>query len=171
MNYDDNIRCAKWDKVSNMTNYLNEAAYRRWLRQYQIHLANYIERLNVLRLRMDDLPKTDESDERIEPIQAAIDEIDVHLDRIFARDFSEGAKPLMESEKFFENVKVLCNLIVNLFKRPDLFMSIYEIEKNRVMKEHREFKFKEKILAVQAMIESVEAEETTAETTTETIAA
>jgi hypothetical protein len=143
-----------------MTNYLNEAAYRRWLRQYQIHLANYMDRLNTLGFRIDDLPRDNENDEDLVAIQSALDMIDEHLERIVARDFSEGAEPLQGGEKFVENIKVLCNLIANIFKRPDPFLSIYQQEKDRVMKEHKIFKFKEKLLALLSMIELAEARET-----------
>ncbi len=143
-----------------MTNYLNEAAYRRWLRQYQIHLDNYIDRLTLLRFRIDDLPRSLDNDEDFLAIQLALDMIDEHVERIFARDFSPGMSPLTGSEKFVENLKVFCNLTVNLFKRPAPFLSIYQSEKDRVMKEHKSFKFKEKLLALKGMIDVAESRET-----------
>ncbi len=160
MNYDDNIPGRNEDKVSKMTNYLNEAAYRRWLRQYQIHLDNYIDRLTSLRLKIDDLSRTEDNEEDLLAIQLALEMIDEHLERIVARDFSVGMSPLTGPEKFVENLKVFCNLIVNLFKRPDLFASIYQQEKDRVMQEHKAFKFKEKLLALKGMIEMAETRET-----------
>lgn len=139
-------------RISNVINYFNEAAYKRWLRQYQINLAKYMDQLNGLRLRVDDLPECDE-------IGVAIDAVDVHLDKVMPRNFSEGFKPLEDSERFFENCKVFTGFIFGLFKSHNPFLSIYELEKKRVLKEHTLFKFKEKSFELKAMIELEEAKQ------------
>lgn len=149
-----------WQGFSKMTNYFNEAAYKRWLRQYQVNWDRYIENLNALRLRMDDLMSLDESSVAFTEMQAVMDEIDVHLDRVIPRDFSEGGEPLEGSEKFFENCKIICAFLWRLFKRPEPFQSIYQVEKDRILQEHRAFSFKVKLLELRNKIEIAEAKET-----------
>lgn len=141
-----------------MTNYFNEAAYKRWLRQYLVNLDRFIENLNILRVRMDDLPPNEEAWDALTGIHAMVDDIDVHLDEIIPRDFSVGEEPLTNAEKFVENLKIICIGICALFKRPEPFISIYQHEKDRIMKEHRTFQFKEKLRALKKMIEEAETE-------------
>lgn len=152
---------------SKMTNYFNEAAYKRWLRQYEVNLDRYMDSLNVLRFRMDDVASLEEPNLSLKEIQALMDDIDLHLDRVLPRDFSEGREPLEGAERFFENLKILCDLIFSLFRRREPFVSVYQVEKERVLQEHREFKFKEKLLELKNKIDVAEAEETveTIETT------
>ncbi|HEV2523527.1 MAG TPA: hypothetical protein VGU44_00145 [Gammaproteobacteria bacterium] len=138
-----------------MAEYLTEAAYQRWLRQYQTNLGSYINLLDDLRIRLDALPY----EEEVRQIENRVSEIDEHLEKVIPRNFSPNAKPLEGFEMFVENAKVLINLFYRVRGRDDHFKGIYELERNRVSAVYQEFQFKEKLKRVREMIEAVEVTE------------
>lgn len=133
-----------------MAEYFTEAAYMRWYRQYQISIGFYVDVLDDLRARIEELPYEDDQ------IQSLLDEIDQHIERAAPRNFYENGEPLVGFEKFLENMRVLVNLICHQLKKPDKFFGIYREEKSRVAKIHQEYKFKDKINQLKAMIEAAE---------------
>lgn len=137
-----------------MAEYLTEAAYQRWLRQYQTNLGSYINLLDDLRIRLDALPY----EEEVRQIESRVSEIDENLEKVIPRNFSPNAKPLQGFEMFVENIKVLINLFYRMRGREDHFKGIYELEKNRVLAVHHEFQFKEKLKRVREMIDPVAAQ-------------
>ncbi|HXH54857.1 MAG TPA: hypothetical protein VNK03_03835 [Gammaproteobacteria bacterium] len=137
-----------------MAEYLTEAAYQRWLRQYQTNLRFYTNVLDDLRIRLDALPY----EEEIHKIEDKVSEIDENLEKAIPRNFSANGKPLQGFEMFVENAKVLINLFYRVRGRADYFKGIYESEKNRVFAVHQEFQFKEKLKRVREMIEGMEKE-------------
>lgn len=126
-----------------MADYLTGAAYQRWYRQYNANLRAYIKQLDNLRLRAGELPL-----EEREATEQEIYTIDEHLEKAFARDFSPEGKPLETNEIFLENSKVLTNLFLQLLGKPARFVGIYKTEKDRVQQVHQEFKFKERLKAI-----------------------
>jgi hypothetical protein len=137
-----------------MAEYLTQAAYQRWLRQYQTNLGFYINLLDALRIQLDALSY----EEEVHKIENRISEIDENLEKVIPRNFAANVKPLQGFEMFVENLKVLINLFYRIRGRDDHFKGIYELEKNRVLAVHHEFQFKEKLKRVREMIEAVEAE-------------
>lgn len=138
-----------------MAEYLTEAAYQRWLRQFQTNLGFYINILDQLRIRVDALPY--EYEEEVQKIENIVNEIDEHLEKGVPRDFSSNRKPLAGFEMFLENIKVLINLFCRMRGKSDHFSGIYHAERNRVSTVYQEFNFKEKLKQVREMIEGVEA--------------
>ncbi len=133
--------------------YFNETAYKAWYRQYQVNLGNFINQLNAVRLRIDSLPEPGSRHK----LEHSINIIYEKFEKVIPRDFSEGAKPLDGPETFAENLKVLSNLILKIFNRPAPFIGIYKAEKDKVMKIHHEFHFKEKLNEVKNQLETLEA--------------
>lgn len=138
-----------------MAEYFTEAAYQRWLRQYQTNLGHYSDVLDNLRIRLDALPYEYEAE--VQNIENLVNEIDEHLDKANPRIFSANGKPIEGFEMFLENMKVLINLIYRMRGKSDHFSGIYFEEKERVAAVHQEFPFKEKLKQVREMIEAVEA--------------
>jgi hypothetical protein len=136
-----------------MAEYLTESAYGRWYKQYQLNIGRYLNMLNNLRVRVDPLL----DDLNILDIQNLISEIDDHLERAIPRNFSIEGKPVMGFEKFFENIKVLINLMSRALKKSDKFLGIYYEEKDRIMKIHQEYKFKDKLNELKEKIYEFEA--------------
>src|SRR6185437_5800426 len=93
-----------------MTEYLTEAVYQRWDRQYQTNMGYYFDLLDHLRIRLNALPYENE----MEDIEAIFDEIDKNLEKAVPRNFSENGKPLAGFEKFLENMKVFINLFLRM---------------------------------------------------------
>jgi hypothetical protein len=137
-----------------MAEYLTEAAYQRWLRQYQTNLGFYTNVLDGLRIRLDALPY----EEEVHKIEDRVSEIDENLEKAIPRNFSANDEPLQGFEMFVENAKVLINLFYRMCGRGDRFKGVYEWEKSRVFAVHQEFQFKEKLKRVREMIEDVERE-------------
>lgn len=135
INTEDNV------KSENPVEYLTEAAYTRWYRQYQININYYIDILHSLRVRVDPLI----FDLDIEEIQKLMNEIDEHLELARPRDFNNNGRPLQDIEKFSENTKVLINLFCRLLKKPDKYNGIYQEEKDRITKMHQQYNFKDKL--------------------------
>lgn len=123
-----------------MVEYLTEAAYQRWYRQYQASIIYYLNTLDQLRIRLDSLPL-----EEVEAIQKLLDQIDENFEKIIPRDFAVDGKPLKGFEKFLENIKVLINLIFRVKGKGDYYLGIYQEEKNNVLNAYQEFKFKDKL--------------------------
>lgn len=133
--------------------YLTEAAYKRWYRQYQINIAYYVDILDGLRIRIDTLLY----DQDIEEIQYLMNEIDEHLDLVVPRNFNLEGRPIQGLEKFSENVKVLINLVRRMLGKPDKFLGIYQQEKDRVLKVHQVYKFKDKLNELREKVAAAEA--------------
>ncbi len=138
-----------------MAEYFTEAAYQRWLRQYQTNLGHYSDVLDNLRIRLDALSYEYEAE--VQNIENLINEIDENLDKANPRIFSANGKPIEGFEMFLENTKVLINLIYRMRGKSDHFTGIYFDEKERVTAAHQEFPFKEKLKQVREMVEVVEA--------------
>lgn len=145
-----------------MAEYLTEAAYQRWFRQFQTNLGSYITMLDQLRIRVDALPY--EYEEEVQRIENIINEIDENLDNGIPRDFSSNGKPLAGFEMFLENTRVLINLFYRMRGKSDHFTGIYQAERNRVSAVYQEFNFKEKLKQVREMIEAVESKKVQAVT-------
>lgn len=143
-----------------MGSYLTESAYQRWYRQYQVNQEAYIEKLDALRIRVDNLPLDIEIEDSSIPnkqhIEEAISIIDEALEEAIPRDFSLAGNPISGEEKFSENCKVLVNLVRRACHKPNYFEGIYQEEKNRVQEIHKIFRFKEKIIQVRDMVEKAE---------------
>lgn len=150
-----------------MAEYLTEAAYQRWLRQYEKNLGSYINLLDDLRIQLDALFY----EEEVRQIENRVSEIDENLEKVIPRNFSPNAKPLQGFEMFVENIKVLINLFYRMRGGEDHFKGIYEFEKNRVLAVHHDFQFKEKLKRVSEMIKAVEAQsaQETAKAPTESV--
>lgn len=121
--------------------YFTETAYKRWYRQYQININYYIDILDSLRVRVDPLLY----DLDIIDIQQLINEIDEHLDMAIPRNFSSDGEPLQGLEKFSENSKVFINLFCRLLKKPDKYQGVYQEEKDKILKIHQQYNFKDKL--------------------------
>jgi hypothetical protein len=135
-----------------MTEYLTEAAYQRWLRQYQTNLGFYINLLDELRIRLDALPYEAE----VREIENIVNEIDENAEKAMPRNFSSKGKPLLGFEMLVENLKVMVNLFYRMRGHSDHFLGIYQAERSRVSAVHHEFQFKEKLKRAREMIEAVE---------------
>lgn len=135
-----------------MNGYYSHADYSRWYRQYNLNLRNFTLRLDALRLAMSTIPLNVLADSSIE---RQMDEIDKKIDDVIPRDFDSGANPLKPSELFFENCKVIYCAISDLIHIPCEVESIYEKEKNRVLKVHRQYKFRERYLFAKKTIEEL----------------
>jgi hypothetical protein len=133
--------------------YLTEAAYKRWYRQYQINIAYYVDILDGLRIRIDTLLY----DEDIEEIHYLMNEIDEHLDQVVPRNFNPEGQPIQGLEKFSENIKVMVNLVRRILGKHDKFLGIYQQEKNRVLKVHQVYKFKDKLNELREKVAAAEA--------------
>jgi hypothetical protein len=140
-----------------MTEYFNEAAYNRWARQYELNAANFVSRLNVLHLALDNLPQPlpEYALSIRENIEKEIDDIEEKLTEATPRNFTADTEPLTGWEKFSENFKVLVNLICKLIKKDGVFSGIYKTEKERVLKIHQTFQFKEKVEKVSKAVDDL----------------
>lgn len=134
-----------------MKDYYSHAAYNRWYRQYAFNLDNFTLKLDSLRSTVVNLPWQDVGRAVIEH---DIYEIDEKIEQIIPRNFeSEGA--LSTPEIFCENIKVVVNLFCTLCHLNFRFASIYQIEKNRITKEHEKYKFKEKLYSVREKLNRI----------------
>lgn len=136
-----------------MVTYLTETVYQRWYRQHQINLGYCIDLLNHLKERLDALPYSSE----VAELENKMSEIDNNLEKIRARNFA--SEPLHGPEKFFENSKVLANILMKALGQSKRFKGIYQNEKERVMKSHQEYKFKENLKEIRERIEAAELKE------------
>jgi len=134
-----------------MAEYLTEAAYMRWYRQYHLMLRYYIEVLDPLRIRVEALRYEAEGEE----IEKLMNEIEEKIEVALPRNFNTEA-PLAGFEKFSENIKVLANLVRRLFHKEVLFEGIYQAEKTRVLEIHQAYKFKTKLQTLNQWLETVE---------------
>ena len=137
-----------------MSGYLNHSEYLRWLRQYLVRLDQYLNRLDALRLKVATLPFVDELDKDF-------DEIDAALIKSIPRNFLSGSDPLKTSEVFVENIKIIINFFYKILGKAPRFVGIYQTEKDRVLKVHRNFDFEGKIEKLKQKIESLTGEEQT----------
>jgi hypothetical protein len=137
-----------------MAEYLTEAAYMRWYRQYIVNLGLFVDQFDLLRIRVDALFAEND----VEAIANLSNEIDSKFQEALPRNYSNGT-PLMGAEKFSENIKVLINLIRKLFRKPIHFLGAYQAEKDRVLKIQSDYKFNEKLKLLDELIEMVEAKQ------------
>jgi hypothetical protein len=137
-----------------MAQYLNQNAYMRWLRQYQLSLTAYIRQIVDLREVLDSLElSSDQAPELKQQIEASLDRIEAEIEEAIPRDFGVDAMPLQGEELFVENIKVFVNIGYNMLKKPIPFEGIYQAEKNRVQKIHENFKFKEALQQVRSLLQ------------------
>lgn len=144
-----------------MEHYLNQAEYTRWVRHYQMTMENYLRRLDTIHQRIDNASEEviQASPGTKERIEQALDTIEARIGEAIPRDFSPGGKPLEGSELFTENMKILANLIYKMLHKPIPCKGIYETERERVQQVHQVFKFKEKMVKLQAMVHAFIPEE------------
>ena len=119
-----------------MNSYLTAVAYQRWYRQYQVNQQAFIEQLDGLRIRVDNLPLDMGEEETVyskNNIEEAIAKIDEALEEAIPRDFSIVGKPISGEEKFSENFKVLVNLMCTICRKSHYFAGIYSQEKERIL--------------------------------------
>lgn len=140
-----------------MTAYLTEIVYQRWYRQYYNNLGHWVNVINHLKERLEELPY----DTEVDNLEELISDIDLHLEKVRPRDFIN--EPLMGVEKFIENAKVLANLLFGFFGVQKRFLGIYQKEKNRVLKSYQDAKIKENLQRVQERIEALQHVEDVAE--------
>lgn len=126
---------AKWG--ISMTKYLNHAEYNRWYRSYMLTLERFVAHLDNLRIELDDLPGKEEIDK-------GLNDLDEKLEEAVPRNFNFESAPLTTSEVFRENLKVIVNLMYGLFRLEQPFISIYQIERDRVLDKHHHYKYKER---------------------------
>lgn len=140
-----------------MTEYLNQAEYMRWMRHYQNSLDNYLARIAAIHQIVDTAPEDAASTfpGLREEIERTLDEIEAKLEDAMPRDFSENAEPLRGIAVFAEDIKLILNMFFKLFNRPPPFKGIYEAEKERVQQVHQSFKFKDKLIEVQTMVDKL----------------
>ncbi len=135
-----------------MATYLTETVYQRWYYQHQMNLGYCIALLNHLRVRLEALPY----DSDVVELENIINDIDDNIEQVKPRDFS--VEPLVGAEMFFENMKVLFNLLTKLGGSQNQLKGIYQKEKERILNNHQMFKFKENLKNIRERIESIEAQ-------------
>lgn len=135
-----------------MAEYLTEIAYMRWLKQYSINIQMYFDAVDKARLKLAQYALYPEA----EAIEDRIAEIEKKLEEAIPRNFNLGAQPLEGSQKFLENMKVLINIILHIFRKESRFSGIYQQEKTRILTIHHEFDFKTKLYEVEIMLENFE---------------
>ncbi len=131
---------------NHMVKYLNHTDYNRWYRNYIINLTRYAAELDNLRLILDDLPGK-------ERVESKFEEIDEKIDDIIPRNFDRGGKPLLPSEVFVENIKIIINLGFKVFNAPLPFQGIYQSEKEKILKKHQEYRFKDQFKDLKSRVE------------------
>jgi len=134
--------------------YFNEAAYKAWYRQYLVNLSSFINQLDVLRLRANNLPELHDE------LEASLRVLYESIEKITPRDFSDAAKPLSGPEIFAENIKVVINLLAGLIGKPEPFPGVYKEERDRIQNLHKELNLKEKIADLKKKIDEAEATRT-----------
>lgn len=134
-----------------MKGYFSHAAYDRWYRQYLYQLDNHVLRLDAIRRAVAQI--TSLKEERA-ALEYDIYEIDEKLQDIIPRSFLPDQKPLTTGEVLQENLKIILNLGSYFF--PDFRMpSIFEKERDRVLKARQEYPFTEKITEIQNKLDAV----------------
>lgn len=131
-----------------MVQYLNHTDYNRWYRHYILNLTRYANELDTLRIAVDDLPGR-------ERVEVKFEEIDKKIEEIIPRNFDRAALPLQSSELLVENSKVIINLLFRAFGAELPFQGIYQSEKERILKKHQEYRFKEQFKELKANIEAM----------------
>lgn len=134
-----------------MAKYLSLTEYNRWFRSYQLNLDRYLAQLDALRLALGLAPETPQ---RVD-IEHDFDKIDELLEKSLPRNFLLYGEPLSRYEVLVENFKVLINLICKGLRINEPFWGIYQAEKNRVLKLHNEYKFKDKFLDIKEKVDAL----------------
>lgn len=130
--------------------YFNEAAYKAWYRQYLVNLSAFINQLDQLRFRANNLP--DMHDE----LEASLHVLYESIDKITPRDFSDTGKPLSGPEVFGENIKVMINLLAGLIGKEEPFIGVYRAERDKIMNLQKELNLKEKMGDLRKKMEEAE---------------
>ncbi len=125
-----------------MKEYFSHAAYNRWYRQYQINLSQIRTQFDALRLPVETIPFPEHTRFLLE---SEIDEIDIQVEKIFPRNFMLDGRPLVTSEVFVENCKLIANFFLRLFRSSFSFESIYAKEKRSVLRRYHESNIKGKL--------------------------
>lgn len=144
-----------------MDYYFNEKEYSVWARPYELILNNFINRVDALRLRMDEaFPEMlTNNPELTKKIYATLDLIERKMKDAIPRDFRPGFEPLTRGEAFGEDIKLIFNLIYKYCKQPIPFKGIYQAEKERVEKADEEFDFKKHLIEAIQMVNELLGEE------------
>ncbi len=136
-----------------MAEYFTEAAYQRWYRQYQTQIQICEDLIKEFRIRLEPYWDTPE----VKELEVKIDELEAKIEEMNPRNFNQNAKPLIEFEKFFENIKVLVNIISRMRGKGDLYLGVYQEEKEKALKIYQEYHVKDRLKHLQDRVNDIEA--------------